>query len=346
LSDKTIHRSFAFNRRSLVYLVFLAIGVFVFVPHIIGFNHVIELLAVANPIYLGLALFVEILRYFFSAGSTIILARTFQRRVPLIPMTEAFFAGNAMNRIFSTGGAPGMLVRILFLGKEQIHAGTVAVIFLIEDVIGLVIGGAVLFVGILIVSNTLPRHIIAIDLAIASIIATPLLILAAWFLYRHRAWVERGIHAIARILNSPVVWLFNSNVFAPQIVQEGLNDFYAGIAIARRHPANIFGSLVMNMLRYVAGGAALYFSFSAMGFSIAPGTLILIYTSASVLSTMSAIPGEVAIMGASFAILSFSVGIPQDITLTALVLSRSTSFWMPIPVGLITFWHLRRKHLL
>ena len=324
----------------------LAIGVFFFIPHRIGFHHVIELLTVANPIYLGLALVAETSRYFFSAGSTIILARSFNRRVPLMPMTQAFLAGSAMNRIFSTGGAPGMFVRVLFLGKEQIHAGTVAVIFLIEDVIGLVIGGAVLLVGILTVTNTLPTRLIAVDLAMASIIATPLLIGAGWVLYRHRPWVERGVHGIARVINRPVAWLFNSNIFSPEIVQEGLNDFYAGILVARHHPWNILGSFIMNVLRYFAGGAALYFSFNAMAFPVSLGALILIYTSASLLSTMSAIPGEVAIMGTSFAILSFSFGVPNNIALTALLLSRATSFWLPIPIGLIAFGNLRRNHLL
>ena len=305
MPEKTSHHLLSVNRRSLVYLALLAIGILVFVPHILGLNRIVELLVIANPLYLGLALAAETLRYFFSAGSTIILARTFQRRVPLVPMTEAFLAGSAMNRIFSTGGAPGMLVRILFLGKEQVNAGTVAVIFLIEDVIGLIIGGAVLLVGILTVTTTLPKRVIAVDLAVASIIATPLLVLGAWFLYRHRAWVERGVHAVARFLNPPVVWLFNSNVFARESMQEGLNDFYAGIAIARHQPLNVIGSFIMNVLRYGAGGATLYFSFSAMEFSISLSVLILIYTSASVLSTVSAIPGEVAIMSTSFAILSF-----------------------------------------
>jgi uncharacterized membrane protein YbhN (UPF0104 family) len=74
--------------------------------------------------------------------------------------------------------------------------------------------------------------------------------------------------------------------------------------------------------------------------------LILIYTAVSVLSSVSAVPGEVAIMGTSVALLSLAFGVPRDVAVLALLLSRAIAFWLPIPVGFAAFWHLRRKQLL
>jgi uncharacterized protein (TIRG00374 family) len=74
--------------------------------------------------------------------------------------------------------------------------------------------------------------------------------------------------------------------------------------------------------------------------------LIVIFTAVSLMSSVSAVPGEVAIMGSSMALLSLAFGVPADVALLALLLSRTIAFWLPIPVGVAAFWHLRRSHFL
>jgi uncharacterized protein (TIRG00374 family) len=332
------------DRRQIVYLLLLGVGVFILLPRAIGFERALRLLLIAHPAFVLLALAAETLRYIASAMCTIVLARIFDRRVPLLPMTEAFFAGAALNRTFSAGGAAGMLIRIFFLGHLGIPAGSVAVIFLIEDIAGLIIGALVLSVGIVTISNALPPGMIALDLAIASLIATPLILLGGWFLYRRRAWVERAMHALAPIANRPMEWIMGRPVFTRAGVQRALDDFYAGARLARRAPVRVVAAFALNVVRYALGAAALYFAFLAMNQPIAPGALILIYTAASTLSTVSALPGEVALMGASFALLSLSFDVPREVAVMALLLSRAIAFWFPLLVGYVAFGHLRKRH--
>ncbi|MDE3089218.1 MAG: flippase-like domain-containing protein [Chloroflexota bacterium] len=346
MTEKTLERHLTIDRRQLIYLVILGAGVFLLVPKLIGFRHVLQLLEIANPIFLVLALGAETLRYFMSAGSTLALARIFDVDVPLVPMTEAFFGGAAANRTLSTGGAPGMLIRLIFLEHEHLSAGQVAAIYLIEDLVGFVIGGLVFLAGLIAVSNTLPRGNFVVDVALVFAVASPLMLAAGWYLYHRRAWVERFVQAIARVLDRPVEWLLGREVLAPKSVQHGLDDFYVGMHAARRQPRFVIAAFLLNLVRYIAGAAALYFAFRSMDESISLGALILILTSTSVLSTVSAVPGEVAILGSSFAFLSLAFGVPGDLALMALLLSRANAFWMPIPVGFAAIWHLRRKHLL
>jgi uncharacterized protein (TIRG00374 family) len=83
-----------------------------------------------------------------------------------------------------------------------------------------------------------------------------------------------------------------------------------------------------------------------LGWRVEPGILILLYTSASVISTISAVPGEFAIMGASWAVLTLSFGVPKDIAIMAMLLSRTVAFWLPLPIGAAAFWNLRRQNYL
>jgi uncharacterized protein (TIRG00374 family) len=346
LIEQTVPRHRAIDRRQILWLLVLGIAVFLFVPKLIGFRHTLALLQVANPIYLVLALVAETLRYLISAASTIVLARVFAIDIPLGSMVEAFFGGAAANRTFSTGGAPGMLIRLDYLAHRGVTVGAVAVIFLIEDLIGLVVGGVILVIGIVTLTNALPPDTLIGDFAIVSTLGTPALVVIGWYLYRRRAWVERGVHAAARVLQRPVEWLLGRPALDPPRVQRALNDFYTGMSAARRAPLNVVAALAFNVIRYVAGAAALFFAFYSLNWTISPGALILIYTTVSLLSSVSAVPGEVAIMGGSFALLSLAFGVPGDIALLALLLSRAIAFWLPIPVGYAALWHLRHTHLM
>lgn len=315
-------------------------------PQIVGFNRTLQLLARADSTFLALALITEALRYVFSAGSTRVLARLFHRTLPIEPLTEAFFAGAAANRTFSTGGAPGMLIRLLFLARQEITAGAVAVIFLIEDIAGFVVGGLIFLAGVVTLVTANRSHQFMIKVALVGTVGSLAMILGAIVVYRHRAWVERTVHAVARLLSRLVVWLTGRAPYTRVQVQRGLDDFYAGVTLARHTPKVVAVVFGLNLLRTVAGMAALYFAFLAIGWAINPAVLILLYTSVSVLSTVSALPGELAIMGGSWAILTLSFGVPRDIAMTALLLSRSIAFWLPIPIGYAALWNLRRLNYL
>ena len=300
----------------------------------------------ADPTFLSLALIAETLRYVVSASTTHVLARLFKRIVPLEPLTEAFFAGAAANRTFSTGGAPGMVVRLLFLMRQGVDAGSVAVIYLIEDIAGLFIGSLLFIIGIVGIVNAHPSNSFIINFTAALAVGSILCALGALYVYRRRGWVEKSVHALARAFNSIMNWFLGRPLYTTERVQQVLDEFYAGMSQARRAPRIVIAAFALNLMRYLAGAAALYFAFLALGWTISPGILILLYTSASVLSTVSAVPGELAIMGGSWAILTLSFGLPKDIAMMALLLSRTIAFWLPIPVGYLAFWNLRRQRYL
>ena len=346
MTDKTLTRQLTIDRRQILYLLVLGVAFFLLVPRLIGFHHVLRLLQVAHPVFLVLALGAEILRYVFSASSSMVLARLLGVDVPMAPMMEAFFAGAAANRTFSTGGAPGMVVRFDFLTREGLHPGAVAAIFVIEDAAGLLIGGVLLLAGVVTLTNALPPGAFAVDAAVALAIGSPFLIVAGLYVFRRRVWVEKFVHAATAALNRPLGWLLGRTVFTPVNVQHALDDFYAGMSLARHSPLQVAAAVLFNIMRYALGIAALFFAFLAMEWLIAPGELILIYTGVSVLSSVSAVPGEVAILGTSVALLSLAFGVPRDVAVLALLLSRAIAFWLPIPVGCASFWHLRRRQLL
>jgi uncharacterized protein (TIRG00374 family) len=343
--DRSIPTHKSIEWRHLIYLALLAAAVFLLLPHLVRFDRLVKLLLTAHPQYILVALTAESLRYIFSAGSTIALARLFDRRVPLMPMTEAFFAGAALNRIFSTGGAPGMVVRLIFLLKQGLHVGWVAAIYMIEDLIGFGIGVVVFLFGIGILTSAQNTRSI-VELALGLLGGSILLGLLVIYVLRQKILVRRLVHGIAHFSNRIVERFFRRTVYRRDRVERTLDDFYVGLHEARLRPQYVAAALLFNVLRYVAGGATLFFCFYALGDTISPGVLILLYTTASVLSTTSAMLGEVAIMGTGFVVLFGTLGLSPEAAILAMVLSRALAFWLPMPVGLLALWHLRRRNQL
>ena len=176
----------------------------------------------ADPTFLSLALIAETLRYIISASTTHVLARLFKRIVPLEPLTEAFFAGAAANRTFSTGGAPGMVVRLLFLMRQGVDAGSVAVIYLIEDIAGLFIGSLLFIIGIVGIVNAHPSNSFIINFTAALAVGSILCALGALYVYRRRGWVEKSVHALARAFNSIMNWFLGRPLYTTERVQQVL----------------------------------------------------------------------------------------------------------------------------
>lgn len=332
------------ERRHVLQLALLAGIVFLLIPHWVGAEHVLTALGAADPGFLALAVCAEITRYLASANSTRWLARLFERRVPLGALVQAFFAGAAANRAVSTGGAPGMLVRLLCLRRFGVTTGSVAAIFLIENINGLIVGVPTLFIGVVLFAAAradMPVSLNAVWLGGGVVVAIALV-----YLSTRRTWVEHAALWCARWLERATRHVLHRSLFQPERVLKWIGDFYAGMSLAARNPVPAALSLVMNFVRHFAGLVALYCAFRAVGSPIALDILIIVYTSASFITTLSAAPGEVAIMGSGIALLATTTGIPAAVAVTALLISRALAFWLPLPVGYAALWNLiRQGHL-
>ena len=344
MSQDTRVRSFAAAPdRRMVFLFLLAgCGLVLLLLNLAGSNKSLVLIENAQPMFVLLVLAAQALRYAGSTGSTLVLAEMFGQHLPFTPLYETMLAGQALNRTFSVGGAAGMFVRYSFLTRQQVHSGAVAALFVVEDVLGMVTIVLVFAAGLaaVLVTAALPQFawILIPGFAAGAVLAA----LAALALYRRRRVIERGVHALGRIIGAVVVRLTGKAIYEPAHVQRAVDEFYAGMTHARREPRRVAAAFLYNLMRLGFDAASLYFAFCAIGPAIAPGILLVVFTGSSALSTLSGVPGEMGVMEASLAILSTSLGIAPAAAVSAIVLYRGLSYWLPIPLGYLACWHLQR----
>ncbi len=331
------------DRRMLLLFVFVGLALVFLLLNLAGFRETFARIRDAQPVFVWCILIAQALRYVGSTGSTLVLGKMFGIRLPFAPLYKTMLAGQALNRTFSVGGAAGMFVRYSFLTRQELHSGAVAALFVVEDVLGVATILLVFAIGVvaIVLMKALPQFA---WLVVAGFLAGGMLSgLGALHLYRRRALVERLVHLLARAFNTIVGRVVGQDLYHRESIQLAVDEFYAGMTHARRDPPAVARAFLYNLLRLGFDAASLYFAFWAIGFPIAPGFLLVIFTTSSALSTLSGVPGELGVMETSLAVLSTSLGIAPATAISAIVLFRALSYWLPIPLGYLAFWDLQRR---
>ncbi len=334
------------DRRLVILLILLGLALFLLLLNLAGSQKTFALIATAHPIFVGFILVLQALRYAGSAGSTYILAVVFGKRVPFLPLYEVMMTGQALNRTFSVGGAAGMWARYSFLTRQGMHSGPFAALLVVEDLIGAAAMLVVFLAGLagVVTASALPQ--VAWLSLLGFGMGTVALGGAAIYLFRHRGIVRRVVHAIGRAFSGVLARIIGKEVYRREHMDEILDEFYRAVSHARTDPPRLAAAFAFSILRLSLDAASLYFAFWAVGYAISPGICLIIFTSSTVLSTVSAAPGELGVMEASLAILSTSLGIPPPTAVSATLLFRALSYWLPIPAGYLTFGHLERQGLI
>jgi glycosyltransferase 2 family protein len=324
-------------------LVVLAIGLAVTIALTLysGTAQTFTLLFRANLVFVSGIVVFQTLRYVAMSISTRVVSEIVDVRVPFLPLFEAALAATAANRTF-VGGAAGLVIKGAFLLRHGMPAGTFAGVEGIEDVVSLGAVSILFLSGLAFVAANGTGSAIRWDFIGIFLVGVVILVALVIMFIRRRALVERTADAIARAVNAVVGKILRRNLYHPEHVQKSIADFYGALALARRDPLRVFISFGCAFGRLGSDWIALYFAFHAIGSDVALGTVLLIFIVSTSVATLSIVPGQIGVMDAALAFLSTALGIPPPVAVSATLLYRLVSFWLPIPFGYAFAWHLER----
>jgi uncharacterized protein (TIRG00374 family) len=183
----------------------------------------------------------------------------------------------------------------------------------------------------------------SIGIIIAGAILLAILVV---IILRQRTWLESAVDAAARVANRVWVRFARQSFYTPGRVRHALDDFYHALALARQHPRPVLISFFCSVARLGCDAIALYLAFRAVGYDAPPGVVLLIFVVSSSVATLSAVPGQIGVMEAALALMSSLFGIPAAVAVSASLLYRAVSFWLPIPFGYFFAWRLERRGLI
>lgn len=330
------------ERRWLLVLLLLGLGSIVLLINLAGNAQTITLLQNANPIFVALIVVVQTLRYMVMALSTRVVAQIYRVPVPYGQLFQLNTAAQTANRTF-VGGAGGVLIRLAFFLKRGVHSGVFAAIETIEDAVS-VCAITLLFLSGLafVLANGLGSGL-NWNIVAAFFIGVLLLGIAAAWLLRRRALVERIADGLAHSVDRIISRVIRKSYYDPTRIRAGVGDFYNALTAARGDPPRVFIAFLCAGARLSTDIVALYLAFRAVGLNIAPGLAVVIFVVSTTVATLAAIPGQIGVMETTLTVLSTSLGIPPPIAVSATLLFRVISFLLPMPYGYFSAWDLQRR---
>jgi len=332
--------------RKLLLLLVIGVGVALLLLRLAGEREALALLASAQSSFVLLAMVAEGLRYLAVALYTQKLLHFQGHHIPLWPFVELMFGGGSANRIISAGGAAGIYVRYRFFDSHGLSLGNLAVVLILQNLMTGIILFTSLCLGLI---YLLSRNLLATtQLLVAGVMLGLMLGLFALgtALYRRPALLRGVLDRAARFVDAPLSRVARRSVYNPAGLKQSIDSFYGAIDAARAKPVETAKALVYGVLTLFADIASLYFVFHALGFAIRLDVLVVGYVITNYIMSILLMPEGIGVTEASLTAVYASLGIPSSTVVVATLLFRFIAFWLPIAVGLVALWDLRRRKVI
>jgi uncharacterized protein (TIRG00374 family) len=320
--------------QTLVAVVLLVIAIYVLFPKIVGLQGAVSKIEDGDPLWIGVGLLCCVAMF----GAYVALFRgVVGERVIHLEWGESYqitMAGLAATRLFSAGGAGGILLTYWALRKagmerRQSVCRMVAFLVVLYSVymLALIVFGILLRVGVL--SGDAPLSGTIIPAALSAIVIAIFLLVALLpddIERRIERHTSGRFGAIARRLAT-----------VPATMAQGTRTAIAFV----RHPSAGAMAVGGAIGFWGANIAILWASFHAFDVSVPLGVVIQGFFLGMVANLFPFAPGGVGAVDAGMIGAFVLFGLPSTEVFAAVLTYRVIAFWLPIPPGIFAFFQLR-----
>ena len=318
-----------------VAVVLLVVAIYVLFPKIVGLEGVWDTIKTGDPFWIGLAVV-------FNVGAFAAYVALFRgvvgEKILQLEWRESYqitMAGLAATRLFSAGGAGGILLTYWALRKagmdrRQSACRMLAFLVLLYSVylLALVVFGILLRTGVLHGEAPLSTTLIPAALAGAVIVFVFLIaLLPNDFERRIEGMTSGRMGRIAQRLAT-----------APATLAQGTRTAYAFV----RHPSSGALSIGGAIGFWASNIAILWASFHAFDVSVPLGVVVQGFFVGMVANLFPLAPGGVGAVDAGMIGAFVLFGLPESEVFAAVLVYRAIAFWLPIPPGIVAFFQLRK----
>jgi uncharacterized protein (TIRG00374 family) len=322
--------------QTVVFVTLIVAAIYILLPNLVGLDDTIARLGEAEAIWVAIAVGFMVLSF---AAYVSLFRGVIGERVLHLEWREAYqitLAGLAATRLFSAGGAGGIVLTYWALRKAGMSRGESAtrmIAFLIllygAYLIALVVFGILLRTGALPGGAPVALTIIPAAVAFGIIIAVLLMALIPGDLQRRLSRFRRGgllgrlTHRLATV---------------PETLARGTRTALEFLRSPRQGAPALVGAIGW----WAANIAILWASFEAFGLSVPVAVLIQGFFVGMAANFFPFAPAGVGAVDAGLIGTFVLFGLPGSTVLVAVLTYRLIAFWVPIPPGIVAFLQLRK----
>jgi len=329
--------------KRIVIILILGIGIGLLIPKIIGLK---ETLILLNQVKLWAFIFALVSEGFLYIGSAI-LTRTVLRmtkdRLSFFDVLRISVMDSFSVQFLPLGNLGEAAVDYYFYKAKGVRTTHIILMFVARTIIIWTVFAFIYLVGVAFAPTN--AELSGGKLVIIWLIYAAALGFFAYLIYLYsKRWllIKRAGRFVG--LANFFAGLFHQKKIEPEKVPLFVDKIYEATAILAANSRLQFSAVLGALFFWFGDIFCLYFAF--LGFGFKPNLAIVIFTYAivKIIATISFIPGGLGITEASMSLIFIGFGIPAPTALAAVLIFRFLSFWLPIPVGLLSFLSLRKKY--
>jgi uncharacterized protein (TIRG00374 family) len=169
------------------------------------------------------------------------------------------------------------------------------------------------------------------------------LFILACFLFKDRGkFFLSLLNFFIRIINKAGKFFKKKEIINPERPKIFVSDFYTSFDLLLTNKTKIPQALLAAILFYVGDVSTLYFSFLVFGFRPNLALLVFGFTIGTVLPVFTLLAETPGVMEASLTLIFIGLGFPAHIALFSSLLFRLFSFWLPLPIGIFSYFKLKK----
>jgi uncharacterized protein (TIRG00374 family) len=322
--------------QTLVGVALVVAAIYVLLPNLVGLEDALARLGDAEVIWIVIAVGFMVLSF---AAYVSLFRGVVGERVLHLEWREAYqitLAGLAATRLFSAGGAGGIVLTYWALRKAGMSRGESAtrmIAFLIllygAYLVALVLFGVLLRTGVLSGEAPVGLTIVPAAVALGIIVAVLLMALIPGDLQRRLARFRRG-GLLGRVTHRLAT--------VPETIARGTRTALEFLRSPRQGAPALLGAIGW----WAANIAILWASFEAFGLSVPVAVLVQGFFVGMLANFFPFAPAGVGAVDAGLIGTFVLFGLPGSTVLVAVLTYRLIAFWVPIPPGIVAFLQLRR----
>ncbi len=330
--------AFANPRRiaqTLVAVVLLTVAIYVLFPKVIGLEGALSKMGDGDPLWIVVALAFDVLAF---AAYVALFRGVVGERVIHLTVSESYqitMAGLAATRLFSAGGAGGILLTYWALRKagmevRQSVCRMIAFLVLLYSVylVALVVFGVLLRTGVL--PGEAPLSVTLIPAALAGVAIVVVCALALI--------PDDFERRIGRLSSGRLGRFAQRIATAPATFAQGTRT----AILFMRDPSQGGLALLGAVGFWGANIGILWASFQAFDVSVPFGVIVMGFFVGMVANLFPLAPGGVGAVDAGMIGAFVVFGLPESEVFAAVLTYRVIAFWVPIPPGIVAFFQLRK----
>jgi uncharacterized protein (TIRG00374 family) len=322
--------------------IFIAVAVLVSVSDI---RKIVRLSARMDPYFLGLSFSAAFVSYLLIALSLKKILELMDIRLSFFEIFNISWVSTSINYVMSVGGIGGFTARIYLLKKKGISYSETIIVSIIHSFIMNVI----LMLFVLIGFSSL---IASKQMRIYNFIVSSFFIFFALYLTYlafksvvNREFREGWIDRIGRWINKLHSFLSKEegSLIAGETLASFKGEFNQGMELMKLRRGELKAPVLYCFLDWILCLFTLYFAFLAVHYFIHPEVLVVGFAVGLFASILSLIPGGLGVMEGSMAAIYYSLEVPLEEAIVAVILYRLIYYVFPFLTSLLLYRSLFRE---